>query len=65
MLESTLALLDEIDLVSDVDALKVVSKGVDAMRGEGLCARSSPKRRTKNGEDSYLTLVTVDMIINT
>ena len=34
MLEPTFALLDEIDSGLDIDALKVVSKGVNAMRGE-------------------------------
>ena len=33
MLEPTFALLDEIDSGLDIDALKVVSKGVNAMRG--------------------------------
>ena len=32
------ALLDEIDSGLDIDALKVVSKGVNAMRGEGFGA---------------------------
>ncbi len=32
---TTFALLDEIDQL-DIDALKVVSKGVNAMRGEAL-----------------------------
>ena len=32
MLEPTFALLDEIDSGLDIDALKVVSKGVNAMR---------------------------------
>jgi len=36
MLEPTFALLDEIDSGLDIDALKVVSKGVNAMRGEGF-----------------------------
>ena len=38
MLESKFALLDEIDSGLDIDALKVVSKGVNAMRGEGFGA---------------------------
>ena len=38
MLEPTFALLDEIDSGLDIDALKVVSKGVNAMRGEGFGA---------------------------
>lgn len=38
MLEPKFALLDEIDSGLDIDALKVVSKGVNAMRGEGLGA---------------------------
>ena len=36
MLEPKFALLDEIDSGLDIDALKVVSKGVNAMRGEGF-----------------------------
>ena len=39
MLEPTFALLDEIDSGLDIDALKVVSKGVNAMRGEGFGAK--------------------------
>lgn len=38
MLEPKFALLDEIDSGPDIDALKVVSKGVNAMRGEGFGA---------------------------
>ena len=38
MLEPTFARLDEIDSGLDIDALKVVSKGVNAMRGEGFGA---------------------------
>ena len=38
MLEPTFALLDEIDSGLDIDALKVVSKGINAMRGEGFGA---------------------------
>ena len=38
MLEPTFALLDEIDSGLDIDALKVVSKGVNAMRGEDFGA---------------------------
>ena len=38
MLEPTFALLDEIDSGLDIDALKVVSKGVNAMRGESFGA---------------------------
>ena len=34
MLEPTLALLDETDSGLDIDALKVVSKGVNALRSE-------------------------------
>lgn len=34
MLEPTFAILDEIDSGLDIDALKVVSKGINAMRGE-------------------------------
>lgn len=34
MIEPTFAILDEIDSGLDIDALKVVSKGVNAMRGE-------------------------------
>lgn len=36
MIESTFAILDEIDSGLDIDALKVVSKGVNAMRGENF-----------------------------
>ncbi|EEP6688618.1 Fe-S cluster assembly ATPase SufC [Listeria monocytogenes] len=36
MIESKLAILDEIDSGLDIDALKVVSKGVNEMRGEGF-----------------------------
>ncbi|HGD6258031.1 TPA: Fe-S cluster assembly ATPase SufC [Streptococcus agalactiae] len=38
MLEPKFALLDEIDSGLDIDALKVVSKGVNEMRGEGFGA---------------------------
>lgn len=38
MLEPTFALLDEIDSGLDIDALKVVSKGVNAMRGNAFGA---------------------------
>ncbi|MFC3932185.1 Fe-S cluster assembly ATPase SufC [Streptococcus dentapri] len=38
MLEPKFALLDEIDSGLDIDALKVVSKGVNAMRGESFGA---------------------------
>lgn len=38
MLEPKFALLDEIDSGLDIDALKVVSKGVNAMRGENFAA---------------------------
>ena len=38
MLEPKFALLVEIDSGLDIDALKVVSKGVNAMRGEGFGA---------------------------
>ena len=38
LLEPKFALLDEIDSGLDIDALKVVSKGVNAMRGEGFGA---------------------------
>lgn len=38
MLEPTFALLDEIDSGLDIDALKVVSKGINEMRGEGFGA---------------------------
>ncbi len=38
MLEPTFAILDEIDSGLDIDALKIVSKGVNAMRGEGFGA---------------------------
>lgn len=34
MLEPTFAILDEIDSGLDIDALKVVAKGVNSMRGE-------------------------------
>ena len=36
MLEPTFAILDEIDSGLDIDALKVVSKGVNAMRGDNF-----------------------------
>ena len=36
MIEPSFAILDEIDSGLDIDALKVVSQGVDAMRGEGF-----------------------------
>ncbi|MDR1567438.1 MAG: Fe-S cluster assembly ATPase SufC, partial [Streptococcaceae bacterium] len=36
MLEPTFAILDEIDSGLDIDALKVVSKGVNAMRGDSF-----------------------------
>ncbi|WEV44793.1 Fe-S cluster assembly ATPase SufC [Streptococcaceae bacterium ESL0687] len=38
MLEPTFAILDEIDSGLDIDALKVVSKGINAMRGEDFGA---------------------------
>ncbi|WP_027108538.1 Fe-S cluster assembly ATPase SufC [Lacticigenium naphthae] len=38
MIEPTFAILDEIDSGLDIDALQVVSKGVNAMRGEGFGA---------------------------
>ena len=38
MLEPKFALLDEIDSGLDIDALKVVSKGVNAMRGNDFGA---------------------------
>lgn len=38
MLEPTFAILDEIDSGLDIDALKVVSKGVNEMRGENFGA---------------------------
>ncbi|MBS7577088.1 MULTISPECIES: Fe-S cluster assembly ATPase SufC [unclassified Enterococcus] len=38
MLEPSFAILDEIDSGLDIDALKVVSKGVNAMRGENFGA---------------------------
>ena len=38
MIEPSFAILDEIDSGLDIDALKVVSKGVNAMRGEGFGA---------------------------
>ncbi len=38
MIEPTFAILDEIDSGLDIDALKVVSKGVNAMRGENFGA---------------------------
>ena len=38
MLKPTLSMLDEIDSGLDIDALKVVSKGVNAMRGENFGA---------------------------
>ncbi|EFI83874.1 Vegetative protein 296 [Listeria grayi] len=36
MIEPTIAILDEIDSGLDIDALKVVSRGINAMRGEGF-----------------------------
>ncbi|UDM79280.1 Fe-S cluster assembly ATPase SufC [Vagococcus fluvialis] len=36
MLEPTFAILDEIDSGLDIDALQVVSKGINGMRGEGF-----------------------------
>ncbi|HAB0052465.1 TPA_asm: ABC transporter ATP-binding protein [Listeria monocytogenes] len=36
MIEPKLAILDEIDSGLDIDALKVVSKGINEMRGEGF-----------------------------
>lgn len=38
MIEPTFAILDEIDSGLDIDALKVVSKGINAMRGESFGA---------------------------
>jgi Fe-S cluster assembly ATP-binding protein len=38
MLEPKFAVLDEIDSGLDIDALKIVSKGVEAMRGEAFGA---------------------------
>lgn len=38
MIEPTFAILDEIDSGLDIDALQVVSKGVNKMRGEGFGA---------------------------
>lgn len=38
MIEPTFAILDEIDSGLDIDALKVVSKGINAMRGENFGA---------------------------
>lgn len=38
MIEPTFAILDEIDSGLDIDALQVVSKGVNQMRGEGFGA---------------------------
>jgi Fe-S cluster assembly ATP-binding protein len=38
MIEPTFAILDEIDSGLDIDALQVVSKGVNEMRGEGFGA---------------------------
>lgn len=38
MLEPTFALLDEIDSGLDIDALKVVAKGINSMRGENFGA---------------------------
>ena len=36
MLKPKFAILDEIDSGLDIDALKVVSKGINEMRGEGF-----------------------------
>lgn len=38
MIEPTFAILDEIDSGLDIDALQVVSKGINAMRGDGFGA---------------------------
>ncbi|BBM17326.1 MULTISPECIES: Fe-S cluster assembly ATPase SufC [Enterococcus] len=38
MIEPTFAILDEIDSGLDIDALKVVAKGINEMRGEGFGA---------------------------
>ncbi|MEG0289636.1 MAG: ABC transporter ATP-binding protein, partial [Carnobacterium sp.] len=38
MIEPTFAILDEIDSGLDIDALEVVSKGINAMRGESFGA---------------------------
>ena len=38
MIEPTFAILDEIDSGLDIDALQVVSKGINAMRGENFGA---------------------------
>lgn len=38
MIEPTFAILDEIDSGLDIDALQVVSKGINSMRGEGFGA---------------------------
>ena len=36
MLQPKIAILDEIDSGLDIDALKIVSKGINAMRGENF-----------------------------
>lgn len=36
MIKPTFAILDEIDSGLDIDALKIVSKGINEMRGEGF-----------------------------
>ena len=36
MIKPTFGILDEIDSGLDIDALKVVSKGINEMRGEGV-----------------------------
>ena len=38
MIQPSIAILDEIDSGLDIDALKVVAKGINAMRGEGFGA---------------------------
>lgn len=38
MLEPEIAILDEIDSGLDIDALRVVSKGINSMRGDGFGA---------------------------
>ncbi|WP_180552133.1 Fe-S cluster assembly ATPase SufC, partial [Staphylococcus haemolyticus] len=38
MIKPTFAILDEIDSGLDIDALKIVSKGINKMRGEGFGA---------------------------
>ncbi|MCB2762446.1 ABC transporter ATP-binding protein, partial [Listeria monocytogenes] len=60
MIEPKLAILDEIDSGLDIDALKVVSKGVNEMRGEGFgCLIITHYQRVLN----YITPDFVDVLM--